>query len=206
MTQSLNRHDRQTIRGPHFHTHLPKVELEIIRGKARHKLRRLEDATYLFGSGRGCDLVLGDPQFPEVHGYILLTPEGVSIRHLGAEPVLTVEGEPVTAAVLKHNDRIRTGPFEFRVHIRWAKAAGALHMPREVVSSVPGKRIDVATQQVSNLLNDIEQELSVEQRRLRLFVGAEEARSGRPSIGESTQRSTPQWHHLSRTIAQSLHS
>lgn len=204
MTQSLNRHDRQTIRGPHFHTHLPKVELEITRGQARHKLRRLKEATYLFGSSENCDLVLGDPQFPEVHGYILVTPEGVSIRHLGAQPVLTVEGEPVTSTGLKHNDRIRTGPFEFRVHIRWSKAAGALHMPREVVSSVPGGRIDCATQQVSHLLNDIEQELSVEQRRLRLFVGNDDAGHATPSVGEPAVRSTPAWRHLSSTMADRL--
>jgi len=201
MTQSLNRHDPQTIRGPHFHTHLPKVELEITRGRAKHKLRRVEDATYLFGSGSECDLVLGDPQFPEVHGYILVTPEGVSIRHLGADPVLTVESQPVTSAALAHNDRIRTGPYEFRIHVRWAKAAGALHMPREVVSSIPGKRIDAATEQVGSLLNDIENELSVDQRNLRLFVGSAESQRRVASVGESTVRTAPGWRHLSRAAA-----
>jgi hypothetical protein len=95
----------------------PRVLLEIRRGAARHRLRPVLGPVYLIGTSAECDLVLADPQFPEIHAYLLVSDEGVLLRYLGIGPEITVDGRPVEAVQLLDGDRLRTGPFEFRVHI-----------------------------------------------------------------------------------------
>ena len=113
-----NWHDRHSLARPNYLTKLPQVELEITRGRARNRVRPMRGSTFLIGSGSECDLVLGDPQFQDVHGYLLIGTQGLVIRHLGFEPELTVDGRPIRKALLWNQARIRTGPFEFRVDIR----------------------------------------------------------------------------------------
>ena len=115
-------HNRHNIAAPHFQIILPEVRLQIVRGRARHKIRKVCHSAFLIGSGPDCDLVLGDPQFADVHSCLLVTPRGVAIRHLGFEPILTVNGMPANKMELRHNNRIRTGPYEFRIHISWKQA------------------------------------------------------------------------------------
>jgi pSer/pThr/pTyr-binding forkhead associated (FHA) protein len=89
--------------------------LEIRRGAARQRLRPVRGPVYLIGASADCDLVLGDPQFPPVHAYLRVRDDRVLLRYLGAGPEITVDGRPVEAAELLHGDRLRTGPFEFRL-------------------------------------------------------------------------------------------
>jgi len=79
---------------------------------------------FLIGGARDCDLVLGDPQFPEIHAYLFITEDGVSVRHLGAGPDLTVDGRVVHCTWLDDGARIRTGPFEFHICIEWPEHDG----------------------------------------------------------------------------------
>ena len=72
---------------------------------------------YLIGSAVDCDLVLGDPRFPEVHCYLLVTDEGLLIRHLGSPPALIIEGVPQGTCRLPDQTVFQVGPFEFRVRI-----------------------------------------------------------------------------------------
>lgn len=96
---------------------LPSVELEITRGQARRRVRKVDVPVFLIGTADDCDLVLGDPQFPEVHSYLFLSAEGVWIRHMGSEPAIAVEGRLVKSAQLCDGDHVRTGAYEFRVSI-----------------------------------------------------------------------------------------
>jgi hypothetical protein len=50
----------------------------------------------------------------------------VTIRRLGVGPDLRIGDSSASVATLEHGDRLRLGPFEFRVGIEWpaAKAAG----------------------------------------------------------------------------------
>jgi hypothetical protein len=95
----------------------PRAWLEIRRGTARHKLRPIGGPVYLIGRSEDCDLVLADPRFPEIHAYLLLDEERVLLRFLGHGPEITVDGRPVEAVELLHGDRLRTGPYEFRLHL-----------------------------------------------------------------------------------------
>jgi pSer/pThr/pTyr-binding forkhead associated (FHA) protein len=95
----------------------PFVLLEIRRGAARRRLRPVPGPVYVIGASPECDLVLADPQFPEMHTYLLVDDDGVSLRHLGLEPQITVNGRAVEAAELLDGDRLRTGPYEFRLHL-----------------------------------------------------------------------------------------
>ena len=95
----------------------PRAWLEIRRGAARHRLRPISGPVYLIGRSEDCDLVLADSRFPDVHAYLLLDEERVLLRYLGHGPEITVDGRPVEAVELLHGDRLRTGPYEFRLHL-----------------------------------------------------------------------------------------
>ncbi len=102
-------------------TILPHVTLEIIRGQARERVRHVTTPAFLIGSAPDCDLVLGDPQFPQVYAYLIVHTGGVLIRHLGFDPELTVNGEDASREALRDGDHLRLGPYEFVVGIqqRW---------------------------------------------------------------------------------------
>jgi hypothetical protein len=72
---------------------------------------------YLIGGSADCDLVLADRRFPEIHAYLLLNRGRVLLRYLGSGPEITVNGRRVEAAEVLHGDRLRTGPYEFRLHV-----------------------------------------------------------------------------------------
>lgn len=95
----------------------PNVWLEIRRGSARQRMRPVAGPVYLIGAAPDCDLVLADPQFPAVHAYLLIGEGRVSLRRLADGPEITVDGRPVEAVELLNGDRLRTGPYEFHLHV-----------------------------------------------------------------------------------------
>lgn len=96
-----------------------KIEIEILRGKAANRFRPVTVPVFLIGSASDCDLVLGDRAFPEVHTYLYVAGNAVTLRHLGFEPSLSVQGALVENARLEHGQCFRLGPkYEFRIHIR----------------------------------------------------------------------------------------
>ncbi len=143
MQQPLKKHDPYRVSVPQSHHGLPSVAVEITCGRARNRIRPVTRTTYFIGAGRDCDLVLSDPQFAEVHAYLLLGAGGVSIRHLGNSPALIVNGRPVRRAILTDQSVIDTGPFQFRLHIEPLAAAAP-----------PASD---AVQQVTRLLDEVAQ-------------------------------------------------
>jgi predicted component of type VI protein secretion system len=115
-----------------------QVSLEIVRGRARNKFRLVEARAFLIGSATDCDLVLGDPHFPPVHAYLLRSPQAMTIRWLGTGPALSVNGrEAIESEPLADQDLIRTGPYDFRVHIEpWVGSRG----PRSASVELPGRQ------------------------------------------------------------------
>ena len=99
------------------HTQLPQLQLVIQRGEARETVRCVRPPIYTIGSSSGCDLVLGDGQFPSWHSYIFVREDAVQFRHLGAAPLVTVNGRICTRGELLDRDRIRMGPYQFQVQI-----------------------------------------------------------------------------------------
>lgn len=99
------------------HKNLPRVELEILRGRARNKLRRIEVPVFLIGSARDCDLVLADADFPEVHTYLYVNRGGVSVRRIAESPVLAVDGREVQSSVIADGQKLQIGRYEFEVRI-----------------------------------------------------------------------------------------
>lgn len=109
---------RPTDTAVHSATTEPRtVRLEIVRGSARARLRDIAGPAFMIGTASDCDLVLGDPQFPEVHSYVLLTERGVWVRHLGGGPPIAVNGQIVQSAELKHGSALGMGPYAFRLQI-----------------------------------------------------------------------------------------
>ena len=156
-----------------------RVELEILRGRVKQRVRPILNPAFLVGMADDCDLVLGDPQFPEVHTYIRISNTGVTLRHLGFSPALTINGEPAHQQLLHDGDRIRTGPFEFLVHLH-PQASGdddtnksrSLRMPA-VMDRVED---EVGNALVQQLLAEVRREL-VPAAQLKLFVANEAIKS-----------------------------
>lgn len=170
---------------PHLIPHLPlpaanrlrfDVSLEIVRGQAKQRIRPVQNPTFLIGMADDCDLVLGDPQFPEVHAYIRISDEMVTLRHLGFKPPITVNGTVATQLKLADGDRIRTGPYEFMVHLQ-PRPAGedesehnrSLRLP----ASMDRVEDEVGNLLVQHLLSEIRSEMLPKMSRLKLFVDPE---------------------------------
>jgi predicted component of type VI protein secretion system len=143
MQQPLKKHDPHNVSVPQSSSGLPSVAIEITCGRARNRVRLVQRTTYFIGAGRDCDLVLSDPQFADVHAYLLLGSGGVTIRHLGQTPALIVDGRPVRRAILTDQSVIETGPFQFRVHIEPA--------------AVPAPPASDVVQHVARLLDEVAQ-------------------------------------------------
>jgi len=158
---------------------LPNVQLEIIRGLARHRIRPVRVPVFLIGSADDCDLVLGDPDFPEVHTYLFVTAGGVSARHLGAGAPLLVDGRIVRSAVLHDGDVLASGPYEFRIRIDSPQpdSSGDRRIDsgrplRESARSLPRRSASSSSPglaQAQVLLRDIRSVLSPTQTAVRLF-------------------------------------
>ena len=104
---------RKTLRRPPVQGGLA---LEIVRGRVKRRLRPIKGPVFLLGSASDCDLVLGDPRFPDAYAYIYEKPDGSVIRYLGAGPVLEVDGRTAETCQLRIGSHISAGPFEFVVH------------------------------------------------------------------------------------------
>lgn len=102
---------------------LPRVELEILRGRAKNRIRRIEVPVFLIGSAHDCDLVLADPAFPEVHTYVYVNLTGVSVRRLGEGPALAIDGREVQAAAIRDGQTLSIGRYEFNVRIEQPELA-----------------------------------------------------------------------------------
>ena len=117
MHYRLSNHDRQNPDGPHFLAKPPKVQLEILCGRANFKMRSVDVPVYLIGTALDCDLVLGDRQFPEAHSYLIMGSEGLSLRYLGVGPEVLVNGQRIETVELCDGDSIEMGDYEFIIHI-----------------------------------------------------------------------------------------
>ena len=90
--------------------------LEIRKGRAKHLKRTVIEPVFVVGANRQCDMVLGDNQFGPIHFYILKRDGRTTIRKIGYQPEISVNGSTVDNSVdVEDGDRIRTGPFEFVV-------------------------------------------------------------------------------------------
>lgn len=96
----------------------PQVVLEIQRGRAKYRIRPVSPPVFLIGRASDCDLVLGDPQFPDLHTYLFVTDSGVVARYLGHGPKLNINGMDRESCEVGNGSLIRMGTYEFKVHIK----------------------------------------------------------------------------------------
>lgn len=181
MARNYRLHSPQDPSGPHTRSSLPQVTLEIIRGRARQRIRPIVRPAFLIGSAADSDLMLGAQQFPTAHCYLLLNPEGVGLRWLGFSPEVLVNDRPVEKAELQDGDVLRTGPYEFRIRIRRGDSMLRLSHPTDADadhsandsphgnSSGPQDSADV---EIGGLLNDIRQAFGLGRQAALRFVAA----------------------------------
>lgn len=140
-----------------------RIEIEILRGKAVNRFRPVTVPVFLIGSASDCDLVLGDRAFPEVHTYLYVAGNVVTLRHLGFEPSLSVQGTLVENARLEHGQCFQLGPrYEFRIHIR-SEDDGSRNRSYRIDPShgrVPAPQGDMVRERIFALLEDVRRELT----------------------------------------------
>lgn len=166
--------DRQTQPPAESPSRLPRVMLEIVRGRARRLVRRIAPPVFLIGAAADCDLVLADEQFPDAFAYVYVTATGVSIRHLGSRPDLLVNGEMVESALLDDGDRLQMGPYEFQINIHACDPrGGGIRAHDEDGATVPYDLLglDTAAGQVHHLLAEIRQSVPMPEVDWRWFDG-----------------------------------
>jgi hypothetical protein len=123
MPRPIRRYDSLSAVTPR-RSALPRVELEISRGRAKQLVRPIDGLVYLIGAAEDNDLVLADPQFPDSHSYLLRSPLGLTLCWLGEGPEVTVDGVPTLGtSLVPDGSRLRTGPFEFRIRLTWPTVA-----------------------------------------------------------------------------------
>jgi hypothetical protein len=171
MDAPILRLDRHSLPQPHILPPVPKVSLEITRGRVRERKRPITGKVFLIGAASDCDLVLGDLSFPEAYAYIFVSGTDVTIRRLGAGPALAVCGEEVETSELFHGDLVELGPFELRVVIdcppRRGRAGGGCDWP-ESHQRDDDDRQD-AIDEVRALLADLRQTLAGDSASVRLY-------------------------------------
>ena len=189
MGRTYERHDPETLAGPHVRQTLPQVTLEILRGRAKRRIRAVTGPAFLIGAARDSDLVLGDPRFPEAHSYLLLEPDGVALRWLGFGPEIFVNGQEVRRARLGDGDLLTTGPYEFRIAVGGrdsenSGSCGPTSSRRRLqsrgeskgrVDPLPPAASESALAQIHELLSDIRESLAASRAGLRLYVGSKTA-------------------------------
>jgi len=164
---------RQSQQGPHFLSQLPQVGLEIVRGKASHRIREVNPPVFLVGAAEDCDLVLGDLRFPEAYAYLYVTVRGVSVRHLGEGPELYVNGELTESALLADGDILELGAYEFQLHIqeRSPRGQGRSEGGWEELRETDFLGLDAAMDDVWHLMAQIRASVALEPVDLRIFSG-----------------------------------
>ena len=163
MQNQTTNNEPHILPGPHNRRSFPRIELVIVRGQAQHLVRAVTGSVYLIGTALDCDLVLGDRQFPDVFAYMFVTEQGVSFRHLGVGPILTINGKVVSSTALFDGDVLCMGRFEFHVRVDWnhgpeprqypnqykyenvAQAEEGLNHVQELLTDVRGEERDFDT-------------------------------------------------------------
>jgi hypothetical protein len=188
MQKHFTRQDQPHLSGPQVTSRLPRVQLAIRRGNAKNLVREVRGPVYLIGSARDCDLVLGDAQFPAAFAYIFVGETGITLRCLGVDPEVTLNGQAVEKMDLSDGDRIRTGPFEFLVRIDWPvrdDESAAQPATQHRRSSTGSARRKAAEPRVEQLLDDIRQAMFPPTVGLSVHVGPD-----KPAIGPNAPRSS----------------
>ncbi|MFI4877128.1 MAG: FHA domain-containing protein [Blastopirellula sp. JB062] len=159
MTATYEIHSANPLQGDHRRSAPLRAELHIRRGRAQKSSRLITAPLFLIGSGNDCDLVLGDPQFPEAYAYVYHRGSQLTLRWLDEGPELTVNGEHFTRGAVADGDRIRCGPYEFQVAV--AGGGGAKEKQRSL-QQIVGKSTateESAREEVEMLLAEVKRNL-----------------------------------------------
>ncbi len=123
-------------------------ELVLQNSRQAGTRRPLGAPTTFIGRTAGCDIRLNVDGVDPMHCVLIASPEGVQLRDLNNGQGTYVNDERVEAAWLSHGDRLKVGPFEFRVELS-ARAAPLDEMPLEDSrESVRIQAAAVAAQQI----------------------------------------------------------
>jgi pSer/pThr/pTyr-binding forkhead associated (FHA) protein len=169
---------------------LPRVELEILRGRTKNKIRRIDVPVFLIGSAPDCDLVLADDEFPEVHTYLYVTKTGVSVRRLGEGPQLCINGQEVQNAVVQSGERVQLGKYEFTLHVQPEEPLRKPHTAEIATTPVVATNhisVQPGVAEVMALLAEIRATLQVESG-LKLYCEPEDSRNFSNMNTASTSR------------------
>jgi len=163
--------------------YIPQVQLEISRGRARCKMRKVNSPVFLIGADAECDLVLGDPTCAGVHLYLFVREDGVFLRAIARTPEVRVDGALFRAGEIYDGNRIAMGGYEFCVHVSESHPGSRKTPDTETDGRyIPfyGSHEDPqGVQAVRRLLRDIRMDITAE--RLSVYSGPQLGASNLPA-------------------------
>lgn len=131
----------------------PRMILEICRGRTQFPRRPISGPRYFIGSGPGCDLRLGGPDFPAIHSLIQTRENGIWFETLTDAPAVSINGELTHGEWLRDGDRIEIGAFQFLAHL-------LPMLPPVAVNSAPRAAVALSQLTTEELADRLHAEMS----------------------------------------------
>ncbi len=108
-----------------------RASLVVIEGRASGTEYVIEDPSITMGRGPGVDLVFADDAMSRRHAALELGGEGFAVRDMGSTNGIKVNGSRVTAADLKHGDRIEMGEHVLQYILERRERVTTYELPAE---------------------------------------------------------------------------
>ncbi len=83
--------------------------LVVVDGPAAGTEYRLQSQSVVLGRGPGVDIAFADEAMSKRHAALELGEDGYRLRDMGSTNGVSLNGSPVSAADLKHGDRLQLG-------------------------------------------------------------------------------------------------
>jgi len=108
-----------------------RPSLIVVEGNAVGSEYALEAPSCTIGRGPGVDIALPDDAMSRTHAALEAGRDGFRIRDMGSTNGVSVNGHPVTAADLKHGDRIQLGEHTLQYVVEERERVGTYDLSGE---------------------------------------------------------------------------
>lgn len=141
------------------------LTLQVSRGKTNFPHRPVTAPRFAIGAGSGCDMVLGDPNVPAIHTILLVEGGCVIAEAVAQTPLLKVNGNVISTAILEDGDELTIGGFHFAIHLNHEAIARTLESdtqtPLDLQDLESECELDDSELSAAELVDRLESEMSL---------------------------------------------
>jgi pSer/pThr/pTyr-binding forkhead associated (FHA) protein len=109
-----------------------RATLVVVEGQGVGGEYALDAPSCTIGRGPGVDITLADDAMSRQHAALEVGRDGFRVRDMGSTNGISVNGHPVTAADLKHGDRIQLGQHTLQYVVEERERVGTYDLSDEV--------------------------------------------------------------------------